>query len=317
MAGLACAHRLAVAGLSPTVFEKSRGIGGRLATRQVSNKIVFDHGAQYFTVRKPQFTTFVEALIGAGSAAVWSPRSAGSADGDDWIVGREGMNGLLAPIAHDLDIRFGATIDGIQRRSAGWVLSTDGDQQFADIVVSTIPVEQVRYLLAEEQSVQNAIADVKTAPCWALLISFEKYLECEFDARRTETGVMSWIARNSSKPGRQCRYDCWVAHANPGWSAENLELSREKAADLMLAEFRNSFKVDLPLVNSVSAHRWRYAKTMVPLGRTHAENADGSLFVGGDWTLGGRVEYAFESGNAIAEAILASNLQPYPPAVPR
>ena len=33
-----------------TVFEKSRGVGGRLATRRVDT-YAFDHGAQYFTAR--------------------------------------------------------------------------------------------------------------------------------------------------------------------------------------------------------------------------------------------------------------------------
>ena len=36
MAGLACARRLARAGHTPLVLDKSRGIGGRLATRQVT-----------------------------------------------------------------------------------------------------------------------------------------------------------------------------------------------------------------------------------------------------------------------------------------
>ncbi|HIP78813.1 MAG TPA: FAD-binding protein, partial [Kiloniellaceae bacterium] len=34
LAGLLCARRLQDAGLHPVVFEKSRGLGGRLATRR-------------------------------------------------------------------------------------------------------------------------------------------------------------------------------------------------------------------------------------------------------------------------------------------
>ncbi|PMP83934.1 MAG: FAD-dependent oxidoreductase, partial [Chloroflexus aggregans] len=33
VAGLAAAHALATAGFTPVVFEKSRGVGGRAATR--------------------------------------------------------------------------------------------------------------------------------------------------------------------------------------------------------------------------------------------------------------------------------------------
>lgn len=58
MAGIACARTLVQAGHTVTVFEKSRGVGGRMATRD-SAFGTFDHGAQYFTVRDPRF---VQAL---------------------------------------------------------------------------------------------------------------------------------------------------------------------------------------------------------------------------------------------------------------
>src|SRR5659263_87567 len=48
MAGVACARTLVQAGHQVTVFEKSAGIGGRMATRN-SAFGTFDLGAQYFT----------------------------------------------------------------------------------------------------------------------------------------------------------------------------------------------------------------------------------------------------------------------------
>ena len=43
MAGLACARRLADAGVIPVVLDKGRGIGGRAATRR-AGEWQFDHG---------------------------------------------------------------------------------------------------------------------------------------------------------------------------------------------------------------------------------------------------------------------------------
>ena len=51
MSGLACARTLTDQGYAVTVFEKSRGVGGRMATRRTQHDITFDHGAQYFTTR--------------------------------------------------------------------------------------------------------------------------------------------------------------------------------------------------------------------------------------------------------------------------
>ena len=54
VAGLACARALADAGLHVQIFEKSRGVSGRMSTRR-GELGQCDHGAQYFTARDPAF----------------------------------------------------------------------------------------------------------------------------------------------------------------------------------------------------------------------------------------------------------------------
>jgi predicted NAD/FAD-dependent oxidoreductase len=55
MAGLAAAHwlRRERPDIEVLIFEKSRGVGGRTATRRVQGA-VFDHGAQYIKVATPE-----------------------------------------------------------------------------------------------------------------------------------------------------------------------------------------------------------------------------------------------------------------------
>jgi renalase len=57
-AGLTAARELANAGLAVTIIEKSAGLGGRMATRHTSS-LAFDHGAQYFAARVPEFVALV------------------------------------------------------------------------------------------------------------------------------------------------------------------------------------------------------------------------------------------------------------------
>ena len=72
MAGITCARTLAQAGCAVTVFEKSRGFGGRMATRHTEFGN-FDHGAQYFTARDDRF---IQALQTATDVVVpWSANS--------------------------------------------------------------------------------------------------------------------------------------------------------------------------------------------------------------------------------------------------
>ena len=45
-----------------TVFEKSRGVGGRIASRR-AEPYQFNHGAQYFKVENKEFKDFLQPLI--------------------------------------------------------------------------------------------------------------------------------------------------------------------------------------------------------------------------------------------------------------
>ena len=48
-----------------TIFDKSRGAGGRICTRY-AEPYVFDHGAQFFIARSNKFKKFLEPMIEAG-----------------------------------------------------------------------------------------------------------------------------------------------------------------------------------------------------------------------------------------------------------
>ncbi len=61
IAGLVCAQQLSQAGYSVLVVEKSRGLGGRLATRRLHGTWA-DHGACYLKPKGELLGRFVEIL---------------------------------------------------------------------------------------------------------------------------------------------------------------------------------------------------------------------------------------------------------------
>ena len=69
IAGITCARTLAKAGHRVSVFEKSQGAGGRMATRNTEFG-EFDHGVQYFTVRDPRFEEALSTV--SGMVRPWS-----------------------------------------------------------------------------------------------------------------------------------------------------------------------------------------------------------------------------------------------------
>ena len=308
LAGLLCARRLQDAGLHPVVFEKSRGLGGRLATRRAEDNRTFDHGAQYITARNPGFRAMLERARQAGNADLWRPRLAPGMEerSEDWLVGAPAMNALVRPLAEGLDIRQQSQVKALRRAAGGCHLEgmEDAADRPFDAVVCAVPAPQAQTLAANEAGLAEHLAAVCIAPCWAVMVTFSGLFDPGFDACRPDGEALAWIARNSSKPGRAAARDTWVIHASPDWSRENLELERAEAAARIVALLPAAFGRDLPPLDHAVAHRWRYALTTTPLGRPYLASEDGSLLIGGDWCLGARVECAYESGAAMAAAVL-------------
>jgi len=71
MAGLMAAHSLAQQHVHVLVVEKNKRVGGRLATAAINGGLA-DTGAQFITVRNPQFRTFMERWLDEGLVFEWA-----------------------------------------------------------------------------------------------------------------------------------------------------------------------------------------------------------------------------------------------------
>jgi len=311
MAGLTCARQLADLGYSVTVYEKSRGLGGRMASRRTENGLTFDHGAQYITARSEAFKKYVASAIEAGHAQTWYPRylNGPATSQDDCYVGTPAMNGLLRPLARGLDIKFKQRVSHVRPLGDHWQVELEekASDPLFDFVVCTAPAPQAQTMLSDLPDVIAPLAEVAIAPCWALMVSMEGAFDPGFDSHRAPEDVVSWVAQNASKPGRDPGASCWTVHASPAWSAKHIQQSADWVEAQLLERFKSLLGDRVPNIAYTAAHRWRYAMTTEPLNKPYLCTEDRTLFVGGDWCLGARVESAFESGQAIAKAI-ASDL---------
>ncbi|SIS77153.1 hypothetical protein SAMN05421759_103145 [Roseivivax lentus] len=299
MAGLSCARSLADRGLSVVVFDKGRGIGGRMATRRAEPGFQFDHGAQYLRARGEAFATLLSEAEAAGAVARWPLPGRDAA-----YVGLPGMTGLPKYLGRGIEIRQGVQVDRVVPVGDGWKLVWNGGDAPFDRVVITAPAPQIAALLPEGHAFAEVLTGVEMAPCLTLMAGLPQGAEMPFTHRRAPEEDISWIACDQTKPGRPGAV-CLVAQAGLDWSLRHLELDRDEIAAAMLPAVSAALGRDLARDAAyVSAHRWRYAFVAVPLGAPFlADNAQG-LFAGGDWCLGAKAEDAWTSGRAVAEAVL-------------
>lgn len=310
IAGLACARELARADARVTVFERSRGLGGRLGTRRQGN-LAFDHGAQYITSRSHSFVKYAEVAGRAGVLARWSPRileddRLWDAPVDDWLVGQPGMSALVRPMSRNIELRSGVGIHEIIQSQRGWELQTDSGRQnhIFDAIAVAVPAPQALALLGPHGRSFRHLHEVRMAPCWAGMFAFGQPVDVGADVRRWTQGPLTWAACDSSKPGRPVGLHCWVVHASVDWSRAHLEADAAEVAQLLLREFATATGVRLPAPQHAQAHRWRLALVEQPLGLPCIVDEEIAAGACGDWCIAPRVEAAFESGRALAHSLL-------------
>jgi len=314
MAGLSCATLLQQAGHRVRVFDKSRGIGGRLSTRR-TDAWQCDHGAQFFTARDPKFLKQVAEWEQEGAAAKWSPlvkvlNHDGS--GNQWCdpvgettryVGIPGMSAPARALSQSLDVSTGTTINGMFATTDGWQLHSAEHgmlaRQFSRVVLAVPPIQSAAILGSNSEMLTQVANGIDMQPCWTVMLQFEEKpaLHLHFDAAFINAGPLSWIARNSSKPGRTGA-ESWILHSSAEWAQAHID---DNLADVG-AQLIQAF-VDLggATPSSWSAHRWRYASSDPAIKIDSVWDVGSGLGLCGDWLSGGRVEGAWLSGHSLAE----------------
>jgi predicted NAD/FAD-dependent oxidoreductase len=351
LSGLACAKQLQQAGYAVSVFEKSRGVGGRMSTRRVcdepNNKTAdswqCDHGAQYFTARDPQFVSQTNQWLAAGVISVWSPtlhsfgvkpdRQSPQSAGVTRFVGVPGMTAPVRQLASKLSVRLQSRVIAVSKQAQHWMLAIEDDSALAgpfDQIVFALPAQQLDDLLVASADVPAAfVNDARQStqqhplsPCWALMLDYREKLPVSFDAAfvnafadaplhhdHTASAQLSWIARDSSKPGRPAG-EVWVLHASTAWTNAHLEDQQLQVFQSMLGAFNSLTGVDQERYHphSWKLHRWRYAQALqidnTPGFIWHAGHG---LGVCGDWLNKGRVEGAWLSGYQLAQALISGH----------
>lgn len=310
--GLTAARVMAAAGRKVVVVEKSRGAGGRSATRRLHGGH-FDHGAQYFTARSAVFGRQLQQWRDAGLVQPWRPRLAvignKSAHHDPEETSRfvavPGMNAVCHHMASNLDCRFEQRVTSLCFDHE-WQLGLDsGERLQANRMLVTAPPAQAAALLGESDPLHEMLAGIAFNPCIAGMLSFEKPFDPGFDAAFVnQPGALSWIARNSSKPGR--KGNDWVLHATAEWSRSNLEAPADEQARQLASAFGGLVGEPLPATSRCTAHRWRYSQAPAPLERGMITDEDRRLAIAGDWLAGSRIEGAWTSGRKAGEWLAAT-----------
>lgn len=303
LAGLSAAHHCVENGHEVVVFDKGRGVGGRLATRRIGDAVL-DHGAQFFTARDERFQSVVNSWMQQGVVHEWC-RGFDSEDGHPRYVGANGMTSIAKHMAKDIDVRCSTLVFSLAQHDSHWDVTTDdGVVHTADRVILTAPLPQSFSLMfsggIEMPADLRTIDYDRTLGLLAILDSNTHNVSAPGGMQNPDD-VFSFIGDNSAK--RISTAPALTFHANPAWSLKHFDLATDEIHELLLtaaAPWLGTAKI----IES-QPKKWRFATPQRVWPDACWTDPSSTLALGGDAFAGPRCEGAFLSGLAAATAILS------------
>jgi predicted NAD/FAD-dependent oxidoreductase len=325
MAGLSCARELARSGASVKLIEKSKGVGGRCATRRVRGQPV-DHGIGFYHGSDPDLFDALRESDEAGLIEGWPHRLEGEGHPCQPRAFREnewrcalagGVNIFPKSLAAGLDIERNSRVEAVRLSGNEIELhSSESPARKSPALVVALPALQARQLLADtgdEPSLISARAlleMVGSSSCLTLLAGYpQKAAAPEWDICYPETSRAIQLAINDSAKRNEPRELVVVYQALPSWSKSNLDKPSDRWVPALLEEAGNLFGGWAAEPDWSEGHVWRYARAdhgseFVSPVLFDLEGGARLGLAGEAFGRGGGVQAAWSSGRRLARRLI-------------
>ena len=297
------------------VFEKSRGVGGRMSTRQETS-FIFDHGAQFFKIKTTDFKNFLSELFSQQIIKPWNFRLAyfdGQnlskikfiKDEDKFYVGVPNMDSIIKHLSKNCNVILNTKIERIKKQNDKWNLYDQNKKSYGsyDWVVLSLPAEQSLELITEKISFYPLIEKIKMKGCFSLMVGMSKPLNLDYDAALIENEDIAWFAVNNSKPSRINNY-CLLINSSYEYASKNINTSKDKVLKHLLNISSKFINYDLLKSNTIKIHEWRYVEAKRSPKEDYFIDHKEKVAVCGDWFINSRVEGAFLSANELFKEMI-------------
>ncbi|GAC1645095.1 MAG: FAD-dependent oxidoreductase [Ktedonobacteraceae bacterium] len=332
MSGLAAAHTLQEAGRTVTLFEKSRGVGGRAATRR-RNGFIYDHGAQYFKGGSELSTEWITRKFPTPdlldiAKPVWIFDSTGTIQEGDakqnadpkWSYS-SGFTSFSKRMAEGLDVRLETLVGRVQHTSSGWSVFGVENEHLGnfDFLLITIPATQAMSLIEAssfgDETRQAILAELGKArynPLISVMLGYKPTPQTRpyYALVNTDKGhPISWLAWEHEKAPERTPEGTGllIAQMAPQYSKEHRETPQPVLFQNVAQLVSTLIDEQLPTPIFTDVQYWRYA---LPSEKANAENLLAitlslSLAFCGDAFVGGRVHLALQDGVHVAQRLLS------------
>ena len=298
-----------------TVFEKSRGVGGRMATRR-AEPYQFNHGTQYFKIENEEFKDFMQPLmrnkiikpLRTNYIEIFNKKVIKRTKmyNQKYYTAESNMNSVVKYLINNkFYIKLLCKIEKTIKKNGKWFIIDSENLSYGpyDWLFITIPSDQAIEILNNDFKLLNIIKKLKMRSCFSLMLGFDKIKEFDFDTALFLDEDVQWLSI-SKKILEKKKYYNLLINSSYNFAEQNINGSKDKISDYLIKQVSDILKCELNNYKHKALHFWKYAMSEKNNNLGSLLDEDLKVIVCGDWCMNGKVEGSFLSAKDAVNKLL-------------
>jgi renalase len=271
-----------------TIFEKSRGVGGRLSTKYIEDKFI-DHGNSTLIPITDDLKMFCLDLAKNGVV---------KAKYDEFIP-KNGINQICKFLIDEKDLIKNTKITKAQNIDNKWLLEDENNHTYEgfDLLFISIPAPQILQMNIElEEDIKEKLSTIKYDSIFSTVLYSNEDIKLDENIIYENPDIENII--NNSKKYLYKEFSSYVIHSTKEFANCINEKSKEEIFEILLTSFDDEIKEDLERFNIIP-HLWKYAHAKNSLDMPYYLNSEKNLGFIGDYFNYNNVEAALLSSELL------------------
>lgn len=255
-----------------TIFEKSRGVGGRLSTKYIEDKFI-DHGTSSLIPITDDLKLFCLDLVKNGVL---------KAKYDEFIP-KNGINSICKFLIDEKDLVKNTKIIKAQNFDNKWILQDENHKIYEDfdLLFISIPAPQILELDIElPNDFKQKVANIKYDSVFSVILYSNKNIKLDQN-RFYENPDIENIIDNSKKYGFK-DFSSYIIHSSREFANCVNHKSKEDIYEIFLENLDEELQEELNKFEIIP-HLWKYAFAKSSLDMPYFLNNEKNLGICGDY----------------------------------
>lgn len=314
ISGLAAARTLVESGHEACVFEQSDRVGGRARTDRFEG-YVFDSGATSIAPRGRSLDARMKSLNQEGLVKIKDPifihqsMRIEHGDPDRMVIERftyeQGNDRLATLLADGLDVRLNSPIREARREGNTFRVL---EETFEAVIVATIPSDSAGIL--KSLGVEKPVGHIFYRSCLSVMLGIaDELADQPYHAliEPEQRHPLTWLSLESQKCAGRAPEGCTalVAQMSPEYSRQRFEYAEADIVQDALFYINRLLGKSWSDLEVARVHRWKASQPESLAMFDRVNTAGDRVVLASDSLLGGRIEYAYETG-VMAAGIVSS-----------